>query len=123
MIKFWTYEREFKKDKKPIIKNIEKTIKRGNIFFGNEINSPGQPGNPGSKPKSKAVKGVQQTTTISESTIEGTAVTAELGNNPTGGGARFVNNYGYATKKDLGTGTESELSVEEVESLGAERDG
>ncbi len=39
MIKFWSYEREFKKDKKPIIKNIEKTIKRGNIFFGNEINS------------------------------------------------------------------------------------
>ena len=39
MIKFWSYEREFKKDKKPIIKNIEKTLKRGNIFFGNEINS------------------------------------------------------------------------------------
>ena len=39
MIKFWSYEREFKKFQKSIIKNIEKTIKYGNIFFGNEINS------------------------------------------------------------------------------------
>ena len=39
MIKFWSYEREFNKYKKPLIKNIEKTIKKGNIFFGDEINS------------------------------------------------------------------------------------
>ncbi len=39
MIKFWSYEREFVKYQKLIIKNIEKTLKKGNIFFGNEINS------------------------------------------------------------------------------------
>ena len=39
MIKFWSYEREFKKYQKLIIKNVEKTLKKGNIFFGNEINS------------------------------------------------------------------------------------
>ncbi len=39
MIKFWSYEREFKKYQKSIIKNVEKTVKKGNIFFGNEINS------------------------------------------------------------------------------------
>ena len=39
MIKFWSYEREFNKYRKPLIKNIEKTIKKGNIFFGDEINS------------------------------------------------------------------------------------
>ena len=39
MIKFWSYEREYKKYQKSIIKNIHKTIKNGNIFFGNEINS------------------------------------------------------------------------------------
>ncbi len=39
MIKFWSYEREFVKYQRLIIKNVEKTLKKGNIFFGNEINS------------------------------------------------------------------------------------
>ena len=39
MIKFWSYEREFKKYQKSIIRNVGKTLKKGNIFFGNEINS------------------------------------------------------------------------------------
>ncbi len=39
MIKFWSYEREFKKYQKSIIRNVGKTLERGNIFFGNEINS------------------------------------------------------------------------------------
>ena len=37
MIKFWSYEREYKKYKKNILKNIDKTISRGNIFFGDQI--------------------------------------------------------------------------------------
>ncbi len=39
MIKFWSYEREFKKYQKSIIRNVGKTLEKGNIFFGNEINS------------------------------------------------------------------------------------
>ncbi len=39
MIKFWSYEREFNKYKRLLIRNIEKTIKKGNIFFGDEITS------------------------------------------------------------------------------------
>ncbi len=38
MIKFWSYEREYKKYKKNILKNIDKTINKGNIFFGKQIN-------------------------------------------------------------------------------------
>ena len=37
MIKFWSYDREYKKYKKIILKNIDKTINRGNIFFGDQI--------------------------------------------------------------------------------------
>ena len=37
MIKFWSYEREFNKYKRLLIRNIEKTIKKGNIFFGDEM--------------------------------------------------------------------------------------
>lgn len=37
MIKFWTYEREYKKIGNSILKNINKTIKNGDIFFGDEI--------------------------------------------------------------------------------------
>ena len=39
MIKFWSYEREFKKYHKSIIKNVKKTLSKGSIFFSNEINS------------------------------------------------------------------------------------
>jgi len=37
--------------------------------------------------------------------------------NPAGGGARFINPYGYATETDLGTGEQSDLSQEQVEGL------
>ena len=37
MIKFWSYEREYKKFKKYIIRDIDKTIKHGNIFFGKQL--------------------------------------------------------------------------------------
>ncbi len=38
MIKFWSYNREFKKFKKVILKKIDKSINKGNIFFGEELN-------------------------------------------------------------------------------------
>ena len=37
MIKFWSYEREYRKYKSSILKNIDSTINKGNIFFGNQI--------------------------------------------------------------------------------------
>ena len=37
MIKFWSYEREFAKYKRSIIKNIKKSINSGNIFFGKQL--------------------------------------------------------------------------------------
>ena len=37
MIKFWSYEREYKKYKKSILYNIDKTINKGNVFFGEQI--------------------------------------------------------------------------------------
>jgi aminotransferase EvaB len=37
MIKFWSYKNEYKKLRKTIIGNIDRTIKKGNIFFGNEL--------------------------------------------------------------------------------------
>ncbi len=37
MIKFWSYDREYKKIKKQLLKNINKTIGEGNIFFGNQL--------------------------------------------------------------------------------------
>lgn len=37
MIKFWTYSREYRKFKKSILKKIDKTLEKGNIFFGNEL--------------------------------------------------------------------------------------
>ena len=39
MINFWSYKREYKKYKKTLIKNINRVIEQGNIFFGNELNS------------------------------------------------------------------------------------
>ena len=39
MIKFWSYDREFKKYKNQILKKINKTILKGNIFFGEELNN------------------------------------------------------------------------------------
>ena len=37
MIKFWSYDREYKKYKNSILKNVNKTLKKGNIFFGNQL--------------------------------------------------------------------------------------
>ena len=37
MIKFWSYEREYKKIKKKIFNKLDKTFLRGNIFFGTEL--------------------------------------------------------------------------------------
>ena len=37
MIKFWSYEIEYKKYKKSFLKGIDKTIKQGSIFFGKQL--------------------------------------------------------------------------------------
>ena len=37
MIKFWSYKAEYKKYKKILLRNIDKTISRGEIFFGKQI--------------------------------------------------------------------------------------
>ncbi len=39
MIKFWSYEREFIKYKKQILRRVNKTFSKGNIFFGEELSS------------------------------------------------------------------------------------
>jgi len=39
MIKFWSYDKEYKKEKKKILNNIGKTISKGNIFFGAQLNN------------------------------------------------------------------------------------
>lgn len=38
MIKFWSYQREYQGFKKILLKSIDKSIKRGSIFFGEELN-------------------------------------------------------------------------------------
>ena len=37
-IKFWSYENEYKKIGKQLLKSIDKTIKNGSIFFGKQLN-------------------------------------------------------------------------------------
>lgn len=39
MIKFWSYDKEYKKEKRKILSNIEKTISKGNIFFGDQLDN------------------------------------------------------------------------------------
>ena len=39
MINFWSYKREYKKIKKEILFRIDKTISKGNVFFGDELNN------------------------------------------------------------------------------------
>ena len=39
MIKFWSYDREYKRYKKLYLNGIDQTLKKGNIFFGNQINN------------------------------------------------------------------------------------
>ena len=37
MKNFWTYKKEYQKYRKKLITNIDKTISKGSIFFGNEL--------------------------------------------------------------------------------------
>ncbi len=37
MINFWSYKKEYKKNKKKYLKNIDMVLQKGNIFFGNEL--------------------------------------------------------------------------------------
>ena len=37
MIKFWTYKNEYKFLRNKILKNIDLTLKKGKIFFGDEL--------------------------------------------------------------------------------------
>jgi len=37
MIKFWNYDREYKKYKNFLLQKIDKTLQKGNIFFGKEL--------------------------------------------------------------------------------------
>ncbi len=39
MINFWSYKREYKKIKNKILIRIDKTISKGNVFFGDELNN------------------------------------------------------------------------------------
>jgi len=38
MVDFWTYKKEYKKNKSKILNKINKVLDKGNIFFGNELN-------------------------------------------------------------------------------------
>ena len=38
MIKFWTYKKEYQKYNHKILNQINKTLKKGYIFFGDELN-------------------------------------------------------------------------------------
>ena len=37
MIKFWSYTREYKKNNSKILSAINKTLKKGNLFFGDQL--------------------------------------------------------------------------------------
>ena len=37
MIKFWSYQEEYQNIKNVLLKSIDKSIKRGSIFFGKEL--------------------------------------------------------------------------------------
>lgn len=37
MINFWSYKKEYKKNKKKFLKNIDKTLSKGVVFFGDEL--------------------------------------------------------------------------------------
>ena len=38
MINFWSYKKEYQKNKKRILKRIDQTLSKGTIFFGDELN-------------------------------------------------------------------------------------
>ena len=37
MIKFWSYKKEYKKHKKSLLSVINKSIKKGSVFFGEDL--------------------------------------------------------------------------------------
>ena len=37
MINFWSYKREYSKIRRNLLRNIDKTIKGGNVFFGKQL--------------------------------------------------------------------------------------
>ena len=37
MIKFWSYHKEYNKYKNRLLKKINKTLEKGNVFFGDEL--------------------------------------------------------------------------------------
>ena len=37
MIKFWSYQDEYRKYKKNILKRLDNSLKKGSIFFGEEL--------------------------------------------------------------------------------------
>ena len=37
MIKFWSFKKEYNMNKKKFLRAIDKTLKKGNIFFGKEL--------------------------------------------------------------------------------------
>ena len=37
MIKFWSFKKEYNLNKKIFLRAIDKTLKKGNIFFGKEL--------------------------------------------------------------------------------------
>ena len=37
MIKYWSYKEEYKKNKNKFLNKINKTLSKGNIFFGNQM--------------------------------------------------------------------------------------
>ena len=39
MIRFWSYKREYKKNKKVFLKKIDKTLLEGETFFGHQLSS------------------------------------------------------------------------------------
>ena len=38
MINFWSYKKEYQKNRRRILKRIDKTLSKGSIFFGDELN-------------------------------------------------------------------------------------
>ena len=37
MINYWSYKKEYKKNNKKYLKNINKVLQKGNIFFGDQL--------------------------------------------------------------------------------------
>ena len=37
MINFWSYKKEYQKNRKKFLKKIDQTLSRGTVFFGDEL--------------------------------------------------------------------------------------